>query len=139
MKTGTFDRPRTAPIVQLLGEPVEARDGTGEEGAAAGPTALERARAFAAPLLENRALATGEEALAHADGVAAILRGIGAAAALQAAGYLVHAADFLARPEEVIGTAFGAAQAGRAGRLLAVHAARAVRRRDRGARSAATR
>jgi len=112
MKTGTFDRPRTAPIVQLLGGPVEARDGTGEEGAQAGTTALERARAFVAPLLENRALATGEEALAHADGVAAILHGIGAAAALQAAGYLVHAADFLARPEEVIGTAFGAAQAG---------------------------
>jgi GTP pyrophosphokinase len=44
--------------------------------------------------------------LAHADGVAAILSGIGAAPALQAA-YLVYAGDFLAKPEEVIAKAFG--------------------------------
>ena len=41
--------------------------------------ALQRARAFAEPLLSGHVLDTGEPALAHADGVAGILDGIGAA------------------------------------------------------------
>ena len=42
-----------------------------------------RARAFAEPLLQGELLDTGEAVLAHADGVAVILSGIGAAPALQ--------------------------------------------------------
>jgi len=45
--------------------------------------------------------------LAHADGVAAILHGVGAAQELQAAAYLVYAADFLNKPEEIVAKAFG--------------------------------
>jgi GTP pyrophosphokinase len=66
-----------------------------------------RARAFAEPLLAGQALDTGEDALAHADGVAAVLRGIGGAPALCAAAYLVYAGDYLQRPEEVVRKAFG--------------------------------
>jgi GTP pyrophosphokinase len=69
--------------------------------------ALARARAFAEPLLAQRALDSGEDSLAHADGTAAILRGIGAPPSLQAAVYLVYAADVVQRPEEVVLKAFG--------------------------------
>jgi GTP pyrophosphokinase len=69
--------------------------------------ALGRARAFAEPLLAGRLLDTGEDALAHADGVAQALREIGAAPALQAAAYLVYAGDHLQKPDEVIANAFG--------------------------------
>jgi GTP pyrophosphokinase len=69
--------------------------------------ALVRARAFAEPLLAGRVLDTGEDALAHADGVAQALREIGAAPALQAAAYLVYAGDHLQKPDEVIANAFG--------------------------------
>ncbi len=74
--------------------------------------ALQRARAFAEPLLSGHVLDTGEPALAHADGVAAILEGIGAAPTLRAASYLVYAADFLQRPEEMVRNAFGESYAG---------------------------
>lgn len=74
--------------------------------------ALQRARAFAEPLLAGHVLDTGEPALAHADGVAAILEGIGAAPTLRAAAYLVYAADFLQRPEEMVRNAFGESYAG---------------------------
>ena len=110
MKTGAFDGPLAAPIVQLLDAPAEG-DAAGGGTVAVPGQLLDRARAFAAPLIEGRPLGTGEDALEHADGVAAILRGIGAAPTLQAASWLVHAADFLTRPEEVIATAFGASQA----------------------------
>ncbi|MDH4287986.1 MAG: bifunctional (p)ppGpp synthetase/guanosine-3',5'-bis(diphosphate) 3'-pyrophosphohydrolase [Aquincola sp.] len=73
----------------------------------AGHLALQRARAFAEPLLAGHALDTGEDAMAHADGVAAILAGIGAAPAMQAAAYLVYAGDWLQRPDEVVAKAFG--------------------------------
>jgi GTP pyrophosphokinase len=68
---------------------------------------VQRARAFAEPLLAGQLLDTGEDALAHADGVAAVLRDIGAAPALEAAAYLVYAGDYLQRPEEVVRKAFG--------------------------------
>lgn len=74
--------------------------------------ARHRARAFAQPLLQGELLDTGEDALGHADGVAAILHDIGASPAMQAAAYLVYSADFLQRPEEVIAKAFGASYAG---------------------------
>ncbi|MBV8502494.1 MAG: bifunctional (p)ppGpp synthetase/guanosine-3',5'-bis(diphosphate) 3'-pyrophosphohydrolase [Paucibacter sp.] len=70
-----------------------------------------RARAFAEPLLSAQQLDTGEEALGHADGVAAILAGIGAAPAMQAAAYLVYAGDYLNKPEETVAKAFGASYA----------------------------
>ncbi|KAB2889387.1 MAG: bifunctional (p)ppGpp synthetase/guanosine-3',5'-bis(diphosphate) 3'-pyrophosphohydrolase, partial [Burkholderiaceae bacterium] len=69
--------------------------------------ALARARAFAEPLLAGETLETGENTLAHADAVAAILKGIGGSEAMQAASYLVHACVHLNKPEEVIAKAFG--------------------------------
>ncbi len=68
---------------------------------------LARARGFSEPLLAGQLLDTGEDALVHADGVAAILRDVGAAPALRAAAYLVYAGDYLQRPEEVVKKAFG--------------------------------
>ena len=74
---------------------------------AAGADPVQRARAFAEPLLAGQLLDTGEDALGHADGVAALLAHIGAAPALCAAAYLVYAGDYLQRPEEVVRKAFG--------------------------------
>jgi GTP pyrophosphokinase len=69
--------------------------------------ALARARAFAEPLLANEALDTGENTLAHADAVAAILRSIGGSEAMQAACYLVYTSNHLNKPQETIAKAFG--------------------------------
>ena len=69
--------------------------------------ALARARAFAEPLLANETLDTGENILAHADAVAAILQTIGGSEAMQAASYLVYASAYLNKPQEVIAKAFG--------------------------------
>ncbi len=89
-----------AAIVQLAGQDAAL---SGEDGA----SALARARAFAEPLLAGQLLDTGEDALGHADGVAAVLQAIGAAPTMRAAAYLVYAGDFLQRPEEVVAKAFG--------------------------------
>jgi GTP pyrophosphokinase len=98
----------SAPIITLADQislaPLPAPPAT-DPLAAAGP--LERARSFAEPLLRGRALDTGEDAFSHAEGVAAVLGAIGGAPGLQAAAYLVYAADFLQRPEEVVAKAFG--------------------------------
>jgi GTP pyrophosphokinase len=104
MKTSTGSAPippdaEASPIVRLA-----------EAGGDA--DALRRARAFAEPLLAGQVLDTGEDALAHADGVAAILQGIGAAPPMRAAAYLVYAGDYLQRPEEVVSKAFGESYAG---------------------------
>jgi GTP pyrophosphokinase len=97
MKTGSMtEGAATAPIVALL-----------DAGAAQTGAEVARARAFAEPLLAAEGLDTGENALAHADGVAAILHAVGAAPELQAAAYLVYAADFLNKPEEIVTKAFG--------------------------------
>ena len=69
--------------------------------------ALARARSFAEPLIALENLETGENTLAHADAVAAILKAIGGSEAMQASCYLVHACPHLNRPEEVIAKAFG--------------------------------
>ncbi len=69
--------------------------------------ALARARAFAEPLLAGALLDTGENILAHADAVAAILASIGGSQAMQAASYLVYACEHLNKPHEVIAKAFG--------------------------------
>jgi GTP pyrophosphokinase len=111
MKTAPAD-PQRATIVELL----EDLDGDAAlpprlpQPQAAGPSplsVLERARAFADPLLANQRLDSGENALAHADGLAAILAGIGAAPGIQAACYLVYAGEHLAQPGETIAKAFG--------------------------------
>ncbi|MEY4749865.1 MAG: hypothetical protein RIQ60_2079 [Pseudomonadota bacterium] len=109
MKT-TVTAAQAAPIVELttVVDPVESRQAAAHQPEA---EALLRARAFAEPLLANRRLDTGEDALVHADGVADILAGIGAAPSMRAAAYLVYAGDYLADPEDVVTKAFGASYA----------------------------
>ena len=77
---------------------------------AAGPAPdrmLEKARAFAVPLIADEVLDSGENTLAHADAVAAIVAAMGGSEAMQAASYLVYACRHLNRPQEVIAKAFG--------------------------------
>ena len=93
MKTGPLDsRSAAAAIVQLA-------DVAPEESRETEVSQLARARAFAEPLLVGQVLDTGEEALAHAEGVAKILLGIGAAPSMGAAAYLVYAGDYLNKPD----------------------------------------
>ena len=75
------------------------------------PHVLVRARAFAEPLIACELMDTGENILAHADAVVAILKSIGGSEAMQAATYLVHSCQQLNKPQEVIGKAFGASYA----------------------------
>ena len=100
MKTGLGGAasPAASAIVQLLDESPDAADEAAR---------LARARAFSEPLLDGQRLDTGEDALEHADAVAAILQGIGASPAMRAAAYLVYAGDYLNKPEEVVAKAFG--------------------------------
>ncbi|PPE70575.1 bifunctional (p)ppGpp synthetase/guanosine-3',5'-bis(diphosphate) 3'-pyrophosphohydrolase [Caldimonas thermodepolymerans] len=98
----------TAAIVALAGDvggqltPRPSPEVLAEEQAR-----LERARSFAIPLLTGQVLDTGEDALHHAEGVVAILQAIGASPSMLAAVYLVYVAEYLNRPEEAIGKAFG--------------------------------
>ncbi|KAA9172556.1 bifunctional (p)ppGpp synthetase/guanosine-3',5'-bis(diphosphate) 3'-pyrophosphohydrolase [Delftia sp. BR1] len=69
--------------------------------------ALARARSFAEPLIATETMESGENTMAHADAVAAILKTIGGSETMQAAIYLVHASVHLNRPQEVIAKAFG--------------------------------
>jgi GTP pyrophosphokinase len=116
MKTGLADAASAAaPIVQLAGVAGEGNEPAAETPADAAifeAAVLARARAFAEPLLAPAQLDSGENALAHADGLAAILHAIGAAPSMRAAAYLVYAGDYLARPEDVIAKAFGESYAG---------------------------
>jgi GTP pyrophosphokinase len=124
MKTAATEGPHAAPIVALLGvEPAlpAARSSGSVDPALESLSAITRARAFAEPLLTGQLLDTGEAALAHADGVAAILASIGAAPTMQAACYLVYAGDYLNKPEEIVTKAFGASYAG-----LVMHTRRLV-------------
>ncbi|WP_373691904.1 HD domain-containing protein, partial [Aquabacterium sp.] len=109
MKTGllnptplTPDAMGHAPIVDL----VDMVPGHAESAAL-----LAKARAFAEPLLQTERFETGEEALAHADGVSLILHGVGAPPSLRGVAYLVYASQYLTQPEEIIGRAFGADEA----------------------------
>ena len=117
MKTGAPERPSAAPIVQLFDVHADGHQHAAASGGEGAPPAADeqaqraRARAFAGPLLEGRSLDSGEDALAHADGVAAILQDIGAAPAMQGAAYLVYAGDTLTEPEAVVTKAFGASYA----------------------------
>ncbi|HWP13870.1 MAG TPA: RelA/SpoT family protein, partial [Ramlibacter sp.] len=69
--------------------------------------ALARARAFAEPFIAAETLDTGQNTLAHADAVAAILKAMGGSEAMQAASYLVYSCPHLNKPQEVIAKAFG--------------------------------
>ena len=75
------------------------------------PNAMARARAFAEPLIASEIMDTGENVLAHADAVSAILQAIGGSQAMQAAAYLVYSCQHLNKPQEVIAKAFGASYA----------------------------
>jgi len=95
-----------AEVSQMAGEGDAAAGGAGAALAAQNDM-LQRARAFAEPLLTAQRFDTGEDALAHADGVSAILQGVGASPSLRAAAYLVYASDYLAQPQDVLSRAFG--------------------------------
>jgi GTP pyrophosphokinase len=86
--------------------PVMLATADAAESAQHGET-LAKARAFAEPLIAGETLDTGENILAHAEAVAAILAGIGGSVAMQAASYLVYACPHLNKPEEVMAKAFG--------------------------------
>ncbi len=113
MKTAQAAAPEgTAAIVHLASAAAAAPAVPDGPDASAAPEVadgdpVQRARAFAEPLLAGQVLDTGEDALGHADGTAAVLRHIGAGPALCAAAYLVYAGDYLQRPEEVVRKAFG--------------------------------
>ena len=100
-----------APIVQLAGvvagPPPSDVPADTSSAVQAEFDVLHRARAFAEPLLAGERFDTGEDALAHADGVAAILAAIGAAPSMRAAAYLIYAGDYLVKPEEAIAKAWG--------------------------------
>jgi GTP pyrophosphokinase len=68
---------------------------------------LVRARSFAEPFLSGEFLDTGENILAHADAVVAILDSMGSGPDVKAASYLVYACPHLSRPQEVIAKTFG--------------------------------
>ena len=68
---------------------------------------LVRARSFAEPFLSGESLDTGENILAHADAVVAILDRMGSGSDVKAASYLVYACPHLSRPQEVIAKTFG--------------------------------
>ncbi len=98
--TGALAAPGTPGAVPVL---IAATAGAVPEQA----HPLPRARAFAQPLIESEFLGTGENALEHADAVAAILKNIGSSEVMQAAAYLVHTCPHLTRPRDVISKAFG--------------------------------
>jgi GTP pyrophosphokinase len=97
LKTGPA-APAIAPIVAAT---------AGEAAPPAVQELLLAARRFAEPLIAGHALDTGEDAWLHAEGVAGVLREIGADPQLQAAAYIVYAGDFLQRPRETLAKAFG--------------------------------
>ena len=103
MKTLSIEPAGSASLAQPAAQLLAATATTLPEHA----HALVRARAFAEPLLASETLDTGENTLAHADAVAAILKTIGGSEAMQAASYLVYACDHLNKPQEVIAKAFG--------------------------------
>ena len=100
-KVAALTGPTSSPVT-LSSIVTATADGLPEQ-----PHALIRARAFAEPLLASETLDTGENILAHADAMVAILELIGGSEALQAAAYLVYSCQHLNKPQEVIAKAFG--------------------------------
>jgi len=99
MKRHLAEPPEGGPVPELIAATEQALPRQQD--------ALARARAFAEPFIAGETLETGENTLAHADAVAAILRQMGGSEAMQAASYLVYACPHLNRPQEVIAKAFG--------------------------------
>jgi GTP pyrophosphokinase len=114
VKSLTAEQPRSAHLPELVEATAHALPQQAH--------AIARARAFAEPLITAEQLDTGENTMAHADGVAAILRLIGGSEAMQAASYLVYACDHLNKPLEAIAKVFGDNYA-----LLAVETTKLVR------------
>ncbi|MEY2660280.1 MAG: hypothetical protein RLZZ123_1452 [Pseudomonadota bacterium] len=102
MKSTTSHDQPAARIVTLAAEP----SATGGAG-----LSLAQARAFALPLLAPQTLDSGENALAHAEGMSEILRDMGGDEGLQACPYLVYASEHLQRAPETLARAFGADEA----------------------------
>ncbi len=107
MKSHTTEPQGTTAILQKVTPSVSPLMAAATQSLPEQDQALQRARAFAEPLLASETLDTGENILAHADAVAAILKSIGGSEAMQAASYLVYACDHLNKPQEVIAKAFG--------------------------------
>ena len=99
MKSLTAEQADSAPVPELIAAT--------EQALPQQANALARARAFAEPFIAGETLDTGENTLAHADAVAAILKSMGGSEAMQAASYLVYAVAHLNKPQEVIAKAFG--------------------------------
>jgi GTP pyrophosphokinase len=99
MKSLTAEQPEAAAVPELIAATEQAMPHQAN--------ALARARAFAEPFIAGETLDTGENTLAHADAVAAILKSMGGSEAMQAASYLVYACPHLNKPQEVIAKAFG--------------------------------
>ena len=107
MKSHLTEPPGTSAVLQKITPSVSPLMAAATQSLPEQDQALQRARAFAEPLLASETLDTGENILAHADAVAAILKSIGGSEAMQAASYLVYACDHLNKPQEVIAKAFG--------------------------------
>ena len=105
-------QPAIVDLAEVAGTATPEAQAAGAAATEAAADLLRRARSFAEPLLCGRCFDTGEDALAHADGVSAILLGIGASPSLRAAAYLVYASDYLAQPQDVLTRAFGPDAAG---------------------------
>src|SRR4051812_27401603 len=99
MKSHAAEQGEAAPVPELVAAV--------EQSLPQQAHALDRARAFADPLIAGETLETGENTLAHADAVAGILKSMGGSEAMQAASYLVYACAHLNKPQEVIAKAFG--------------------------------
>jgi GTP pyrophosphokinase len=99
MKSLTAEQVDSAQVPELIAATEQAMPHQAD--------ALARARAFAEPFIAGETLDTGQNTLAHADAVAAILKGMGGSEAMQAASYLVYACPHLNKPQEVIAKAFG--------------------------------
>ena len=85
MKTELGLRAEQAPIVALLDGDLPSRLPAAQPVKTETVDPIQRARAFAEPLLAGHVLDTGEPALEHADGVAAILAGVGSAPSMRPA------------------------------------------------------
>ncbi len=107
MKSHLNEPQGTPPVLQKATPSVSPLMAAATQSLPEQDQALQRARAFAEPLLASETLDTGENILAHAHAVAAILKSIGGSEAMQAASYLVYACDHLNKPQEVIAKAFG--------------------------------
>lgn len=108
MKTGFSDAAPQAAAHPAGQAPIlTALTSLATQQAADNADVVQRARAFAQPLVAGVTLWNGANALDHADGVTEVLRGMGAGQALQAATYLAEACPQLSDPLTPMSAAFG--------------------------------